>query len=264
MATSAAWAGANGLALYLGGLLALLLACTAANRLLAASRGVAPTSASRAGLLVCGGTVAAGAAGLFALIAWRLRTDPALAAADAAWLLALGPTVSPAVRQAFGLLTHAADTATLTWLCVVGAALLVARRHAVLAAAWMLAIAGNGTLNTSLKQAFGRLRPPHLEGILATPGLSFPSGHSSGAVVACGMAAYLATRLLAPRWHLPALLLAAALAFSIGASRIVLQVHFPSDVLAGFASGSAWLALCITGLELGRGAGRAGQAPALR
>ena len=126
----------------------------------------------------------------------------------------------------------------------------------------MLAIAGNGLLNTGLKQSFGRLRPAHLQGYLAEPGLSFPSGHSSGAVVAYGMAAYLALHLLPARWHLPAMLLAVALAFNIGASRLVLQVHFASDVLAGFASGSAWLALCITGLAAARQAGLTPAAPA--
>ena len=43
-----------------------------------------------------------------------------------------------------------------------------------------------------------------------------------------------------------------ALAFAIGASRMFLRVHFASDVIAGFASGSAWLAVCIASIELTR------------
>ncbi len=101
----------------------------------------------------------------------------------------------------------------------------------------MLAIAGNGILNQSLKQLIGRIRPLNPEGALLVQGLSFPSGHSSGAVVAYGMLAYLALRLLPKAWHLPVLV--AALAFTVGISRVVLRVHFASDVAAGFASGSA-------------------------
>ena len=262
-AATAAWAGRHGLALYAGSL-ALLLAACLASRWLCTSQAARLAAGGRDNwiggqALRTGLAVFAVAAGMFAATAWQLRVNPALSAADAAFLQALQPTVSAPVRQGFGGLTHAADTATLAVLSIAGAALLLARRQALLAAGWVLAIAGNGVLNTTLKQAFGRLRPVQLAGQLAEPGLSFPSGHSSGAVVACGMAAYLALRLLPARWHLPALLLAVALALSIGASRLVLQVHFPSDVLAGFASGSAWLALCITGLGAVRSAGLARQ-----
>ena len=50
--------------------------------------------------------------------------------------------------------------------------------------------------------------------------------------------------------RMAAVLLATALAFTIGCSRVFLQVHFASDVLAGFASGTAWLAVCIGAQEL--------------
>jgi membrane-associated phospholipid phosphatase len=47
-------------------------------------------------------------------------------------------------------------------------------------------------------------------------------------------------------------MLASALAFTIGSSRVFLQVHFASDVLAGFAWGAAWLAVCVLSVELSR------------
>ena len=76
-------------------------------------------------------------------------------------------------------------------------------------------------------------------------GACFPSGHTSGAVVAYGMFAYVLMRNLHRRWHLPVLMPTTALVFTVVCTRIFVQAHFPSDVLAGFASGLAWLALGV-------------------
>jgi undecaprenyl-diphosphatase len=163
---------------------------------------------------------------------------------------ALRANLAPQALQVFAVLTHLADTVTLTVLCVVGTLVLVARCQRGLAFVWVLAIAGNGVLNENLKRLIGRVRPLDPEGSQLVHGLSFPSGHSSGAVVAYGMLSYLVLRLLPKAWHLPVLIAALAVALSVGISRVVLRVHFVSDVAAGFASGSAWLALCITSFEL--------------
>jgi undecaprenyl-diphosphatase len=104
-------------------------------------------------------------------------------------------------------------------------------------------------INTALKRAFERARPLHDLEATTFAGYSFPSGHSSGALVAYGMLAYVLMRTLPRGWHLPAAMLCAAAAFSVGASRIFLQAHFATDVAAGFASGSAWLAICILSVE---------------
>jgi undecaprenyl-diphosphatase len=165
---------------------------------------------------------------------------------------ALSANLASRALQVSAALTHLADTATLTALCAVGTLVLMARHQRGLALVWVLAIAGNGILNQGLKLLIGRVRPLDPEGTQLAQGLSFPSGHSSGAVVAYGMLAYLALRLLPKAWHLPALIASLALALTVGISRVVLHVHFASDVAAGFASGSAWLALCITSFELVR------------
>ena len=191
-------------------------------------------------------TVALGAAGalVFLVLARAWQATPALGLdrwaaelARAAW--------SPGAQAWMLPLTHLGDPITLWALAGVVALGLWWRHERWLAFAWLATLAGNALWNPGLKLVFERLRPvPDVSGLLAK-GYSFPSGHSSGAMVVYGMLAYLAFRLLPLRWHLPALLMAATLILAIGASRVFLQAHFATDVMAGFALGGVWLALCI-------------------
>lgn len=196
------------------------------------------------------------AAGLFTMLAAALVAGAELHRADQVFADALHAHAPPAALAVFALLTHLADTAVLTGLGVGLAVVLVVRGQPALAAGWAAAVGGNSVLNHSLKQVFARTRPLGSDGLALAPGFSFPSGHSSGAVVAYGMLAYLALRLLPAKWHLAALLAAVATAFSVGVSRLFLRAHFASDVFAGWMSGAAWLALCILGLELLRSIAR--------
>lgn len=156
----------------------------------------------------------------------------------------------PQTLRLFAALTRLGDVATVTVLCIVVAAVLLWRERRGLAACWIAAVAGNGLLNRALKALFERSRPLHEHGWLVEQGWSFPSGHASGATAAYGMLAYLLIRHTPPRWHLPLALSAIATILLVGYSRIVLQVHYFSDVLAGFASGGAWLIVCIAAAEL--------------
>ena len=198
-----------------------------------------------------GGALAAAAGmAIFATLATLLLTGDALRTADQALADALRASLPPGVLPLFAAVTHLAGTATLTALSIILALLMAALRQPALMLGWVLALAGNGLLNRSLKALFGRARPPGADPSWAETGFSFPSGHSSGAVVAYGLLAYTALRLLPARWHGASLVAAVALVWSIGASRVFLGVHFASDVIAGFASGGVWLLLCIGVLGL--------------
>jgi membrane-associated phospholipid phosphatase len=255
---AAAFAGAHALALFGVSLVAALAATVLAWRVLqrhAAPRwrrlGV-PAPLAAALRIGVGFVVIVAGAALFAEIAEVLDAEAAVGAADAAFTSAVRDSVPLAALHAFAVLTRLGDPLTLGVLGVAVTAALLARRRRLLATGWALGLLGNALLNVTLKQLFARVRPPHDDGLVLAHGYSFPSGHSSGALVAYGMLAYLAARLLPRHWQLPAVLAAMALALTIGASRVFLRVHYASDVLAGFVSGAAWLAVCVVAVESAR------------
>lgn len=251
------WAGQHPVAIWTVGLV-LALAITLSVR--AAARQAVPRCAPWLqrlprpnGPVALAGTMAASAvlvlacAHALALLAeqWGGGASTGWGVLDQSLADTLRATASVGTLTFFARLTHAGDTLTLAVLAVVVAAALWWRGHRMLATGWAVALAGNGLLTRGFKHSFERVRPVHTHEISVADGFSFPSGHSSSSMVAYGMLAYLALRLLPARWHLPALLLAAATVFTVGWSRVVLQVHFASDVLAGWLTGGVWLACCL-------------------
>lgn len=192
------------------------------------------------------------AALLFTTLPNWIVVDGSLARYDQALTTAISRTMALPLLQTFAAITVLANTSVLWVLAIAGALLLLWRHDYALACIWVAAIGGNGVLTRALKAVFARERPLHDHALLTAQGWSFPSGHSSGAVVAYGMLAYVLIRRTPVIWHLPIVLLATASAFATGCSRIFLQVHHASDVVAGFASGLAWLAVCVIAAELSR------------
>jgi undecaprenyl-diphosphatase len=253
----AAWAGAHGLPIFLALLALLLMSLWAAARALRQAgagrpRGSPTSWPHGAARWLVGWAVVALCGATLVELAEQLRDGDILARLDMVFNAALYANLPEPALQAFGALTHLGDTATLTVLCIGIALALTAAGRLGLALGWVLAVAGNGLLNEGLKQYFGRVRPLQFLGGVLERGYSFPSGHSSGSLVAYGMLAYLAWRVLPVRLHLPAMMVAVTLAWTVGASRSFLGVHFASDIAAGFALGAAWLTLCIMGMEIAR------------
>ncbi|WP_337298801.1 phosphatase PAP2 family protein [Variovorax sp. CCNWLW225] len=192
------------------------------------------------------------AASLVAYIASMLGDGRLLGLADQALADAIGEHVPWAALVIFSWLTHLGDAELLAPVCVVLALVLWRNAHRGLALGWVMALGGIVLLNPALKRIFARARPLHDHGLALETSFSFPSGHSAGAIVSYGMLMYLALRLLPARWHVPAAMAAAAAIVTIACSRVFLQVHFASDVVAGLLTGLAWLLVCVSSLEYAR------------
>jgi membrane-associated phospholipid phosphatase len=200
----------------------------------AAATGLALTAA--VALFIIGGSVVA-------VLAYLVRGNATLASID-----------SSAAAWGHDHATHA-STRALTWvtdlgdwaLYPIGIAVLVLELRRVpnryLVPFALVVVLGDKLITNVIKQLADRARPA-LNPAAAALGPSFPSGHSSTAA-ACyaGLALLLARRRSA---RVRALLAGAAggIAVGVAASRVLLDVHWLSDVIAGLMLGWAWFALC--------------------
>jgi undecaprenyl-diphosphatase len=127
---------------------------------------------------------------------------------------------------------------------IAGVVLWRARRRR-LAATVVIAVLGTGLWSSLGKLVVDRHRPSFAHPVASAGGLSYPSGHALTSFVACGVAVVLCFG-AARRWPLaPALLVVAA----VGTSRLLLGVHYLTDVIGGWLLGTAWLcaAFLLTG-----------------
>ena len=110
-------------------------------------------------------------------------------------------------------------------------------KNAAGAAYFALTVFGAWIMNGIVKLFFGRVRPDLWTSILPETSFSFPSGHS---MISMALAFAVVVLLWPTRWRWIALILAPISVFLIGASRIYLGVHYPSDVLGGWSAGLIW------------------------
>jgi undecaprenyl-diphosphatase len=114
----------------------------------------------------------------------------------------------------------------------------------------LVGVLGGQVLNNILKVVFSRPRPEVMEWATDVRTLSFPSGHAMSAIMAYGTVAYLVGRLEpTPAMRRATWAMAAIIILGIGFSRLYLGVHYPSDVLAGFIAGFAWLTFVAASME---------------
>jgi len=119
----------------------------------------------------------------------------------------------------------------------------LARRNVRAAMFLVISVELSGLLTEAAKLAANRERPAGA--LVSAQSTSFPSGHALGVMV--GVLAFLTLILPIARRSLRFWLIGvgAVVVLAIGAARVVLCVHHPSDVLAGWALGYAWFVVCL-------------------
>ncbi|WP_336033556.1 phosphatase PAP2 family protein [Geodermatophilus sp. FMUSA9-8] len=211
-----------------------------------------PARARRRVLTAIGGGLAVlGVLGAGVVTGWtpQVRLDDALSRA-----LYAGDDRSPFVGGLLEVLT----TPGVTWFRVLVFLPVLAwlgTRRAWRTLLWVVvAITAIGPVTTGLKELAGRARPAFEHGGLDYPGLSYPSGHSSGIATLVTVALVLAWPRLTARGRRAAVAAGVALAVLVGLTRTWLGVHFASDVVGGLSLGLAWslaVALVLGGLPGG-------------
>jgi undecaprenyl-diphosphatase len=221
----------------------------------------APTVGPRATVLVCGVALAA----LVCLtVASRGGAVPALDVELHEWVMAHRSDAGIALARV--VTVGGITTWTLPTLVVVGMLAAPARRAwrsrlgagALLAGAASLGVVAGLALNSLV----GRVRPPVADWAGAAGGPSFPSGHTTAATLfALSCAWALSGRVGRPGGRRALWIAAALWAGLVGWSRVWLGVHWPSDVVAGWLVGGAWMCLVVLTATWARrrwGTGRGG------
>ena len=188
-------------------------------------------------LLVAGGLV-------LAVLTFVLQRDPEAIALDASAANWGDRHATEFTTGVLDVVTDLGKPATIAVLAVVLAVEEAMRtRNRWVAPFLLLVVAGNGILTTTIKHLADRVRP-ELNPVAETLGPSFPSGHSSWSAAFFAAAALLLARGRGRRTRSVLAGTAAGLAVAIAASRVLLGVHWLSDVIAGLALGWAWFAAC--------------------
>lgn len=126
---------------------------------------------------------------------------------------------------------------------VCGFLILIDHKHMM----WLVLASTLGAvaINSTIKYVIDRPRPTVVPKLTDVRSESFPSGHSAmSAAVYLTLGGLLAQTVKQRRLKLYFMSVALLVTFLVGASRVALGVHYPSDVLAGWATGLAWSLLC--------------------
>lgn len=194
-------------------------------------------------------------AGLAAFVALALGyEDDPLAALDddvADWVAADLPSWLEALARPFSWLGGWIGISALGVAVVV---VLVRERAWLDVAFFVAAVPGSQIAVALLKGAFERSRPDAGSAVPLPESFAFPSGHAAAGAAGLGaMAVLVAERLpsaTARAWLWSCVVIGG---LGVGLSRIALNVHYVTDVLAGWCFGLAWLAACLLARDaLGR------------
>ena len=195
------------------------------------------------------------AAIVFAALAWSVHEHNEVADYDEeiAKAMEADRLANPELQKIMTKVTNVGSPETLFVVAFVATVALLRLRRLWLSVIWVLLIAGGDHLNKVIKDVFERPRPAMTD-LVPKPGQapswSFPSGHAMDSMIGYGMLVYVLWLTVPRPWFRMVLVL--LLVVLIGFSRVYLNAHYPSDVLAGFAAGMVVLGLGIAIIEVFR------------
>jgi undecaprenyl-diphosphatase len=175
------------------------------------------------------------------LVRWDIAADAAIHA-----------RVTPGGLEIFNWVSRIGSPVSMTVVAVIGAIVFWRYRRTTMLLGWIAAFAGGGILEHVIKLLVHRTRPVYGAAYLSGHSYSFPSGHAMMSFI--GMTTLLFA--LWVYWHPPrptriaSILAAIVVIVLVGVSRIYLGVHYPSDVMGGWAAGAGWVAVCVSGVAL--------------
>src|SRR6266496_179879 len=181
---------------------------------------------------------------LLGVLAYLIRTNSLLIGIDNGVAKWGDRHASTMTMQVLNDVTQLGSFYTIVVLCVVLAVAETIRERSVWVTPFILAVMGGEELLTAtVKQLADRVRPT-FNPAAATLGPSFPSGHSATAAAFYAAAAFLIGRRRRRPTRAVLAGLAAGIAVAVASTRVLLDVHWLSDVTAGLALGWGWFAVC--------------------
>ncbi len=185
------------------------------------------------------------ALGGFVLLALGYEHEP-LSSVDvemAEWVASSLPALLEVLARPFSWL---GGWIGLTVLGVAATVLLVRERNWIDLTFFAAAFVGSQLAVLLVKEVFDRSRPDVGSAVDLPESYSFPSGHAAAGTASLGaLAVLVAERLPTHRQRAWLWSLVAVAGVAVGLSRVALNVHFVTDVVAGWCFGLAWLAACL-------------------
>lgn len=117
--------------------------------------------------------------------------------------------------------------------------------------ALLISVLGGELFVWIIKNTIDRPRPPLINALVTETSYSFPSGHTFVSIAFYGLLVYFIIQSEKNKFlKIISFIIGIFIIFLVGLSRIYLGAHWPSDVLASFAAGAAWLSVIITSLKI--------------
>jgi len=206
-----------------------------------------------AGLLMISGMLLALLAAVIAGLADGAVEHNGLASVDPSvwqWMI---DRRTPAMTSAAITVTTVGSMLAMSIIAGTAIAILLIRRSGGDAVLVLVVAAGAGVLVTIGKATVGRQRPPIAYRLVVETNESFPSGHALASSAILGVLMVVLLPFVVGTAVRGAVLAGVVLfVLLIGLSRLYLGVHWTTDVLGGWVTGLAWLALCLTARQVWR------------